>query len=74
MKLGQVEVIQAESRRKILINTMNVTKSQFFWGILFLTNIISLNLSHSTGETWINAIFALVAGVMFALSSARAEI
>ena len=53
---------------------MNVTKSQFFWGILYLASIVSLNLSHSTGEAWINAIFALVIGVMFALSSARTEI
>jgi len=52
---------------------MNVTKSQFFWGILFLANVISLIFSNSTGETWINAIFALGTGVMFGLSSARTE-
>lgn len=52
---------------------MNVTKSQFFLGILYLASIVSLNLSHSTEETWINAILALGTGVMFALVSARTE-
>ena len=52
---------------------MNVTKSQFFWGILFLASVVSLNLSHSTGETWINAIFALGTGGMFGFLSARTE-
>ena len=53
---------------------MNVTKSQFFWGILFLASVVPLNLSHSTGDTLINAIFALGTGITFALSSARTEI
>ena len=52
---------------------MNVTKSQFFWGILFLASIVSLNLSHSTEESWICSALALGTGVMFALSSARTE-
>ncbi len=54
---------------------MNVTKSQFFWGILFVTSIISLVNDNFVEireiNKWVATIVCLVFGIIFANVSAK---
>lgn len=52
---------------------MNVTKSQFFWGVMFMVAIFSMTTLDIESRRFYLFIFTLGTGVIFALASAKED-